>query len=113
MSTEIPPVSIYDGDDWSVIAPTQNRQGGVVVSGNFIHNLTPHLHAAYARALSLSATQDVDAVRNLCEFLFPVLKDYEQAMREWSASQPFSDENKLKAAMAELDKVRRMLDEWH
>ena len=100
---------LYVGDGYSVLV-AEDRQPGVVLSAEFLHNLAPVLGAAYARVLSLSPGQDVNAMRHLCEKLRPVMTHYEQSVREWIASEPLP--NGFEAAHAELEEVRRMLDEW-
>src|SRR5262245_20172692 len=100
---------LFVGDGYSVLV-SENRQPGVVLSGEFLHSLAPVLQAAYARALSISPGQSVDSIKELCERLRPVLKNYEQSKREWMASQPLAGD--FRADQAELEKLRRMLDDW-
>ena len=103
-----PVTELYVGDGYSVLV-AEDRQPGVVLSAEFIESLAPLLRAAHARALALGPGEDIEAVRNLCACLQPVLKNYECAVREWIASRPLS--NGVQPALAALDEIRKMLDE--
>ena len=100
----------YVGDGYLIRSLSSDQEPSVVLSASFMRGLAPVLQAAYARALSLTPGQDVQAVSNLCAELIPLFEHHTQVTREWLASRPLSGD--AKSIEAQLDEVRRMLDEW-
>lgn len=110
MTNDDRPLGEYVGSDYRIASLRADEEPSVVLSAKYLRDLAPVLKAAYARALSLTPGQEVDAIRNLCEKLRPILRHHEQASREWLASRPLSGD--AAAVQEQLDEVRRMLDEW-
>jgi hypothetical protein len=104
------PVGEYVGDGYTIRSLSADQEPSVVLSAAFMRELAPVLQAAYARALSLAPGQAVEAVRKLCTELIPLFEHHTQATREWLASRPLT--GNAKSLQAQLDEVRRMLDEW-
>jgi hypothetical protein len=100
----------YVGDGYAIRSLSTDQEPSVVLSAAFMRELAPVLQAAYARVLSLTPGQDVQAVRKLCAELIPLFEHHTQATSEWLASRPLSGD--AKSIQAQLDEVQRMLDEW-
>ena len=104
------PLGEFVGGHYRIASLSPDEAPSVVLDGQFLRNLAPVLQAACARAVTLTPGQPVEAVRDLCERLLPLLRHHEQATREWLASRPLSED--LRTAQAEIDELRRMLDAW-
>ena len=102
--------TLYQGDHYSVVTLSEDGNPVVVLDSTFLNNLGYVLRAAYSRALTIAPGQDVEAIRDLCERLRPILRRYDQACFEWAASRPLSPE--LAEVKKDLDKLRKMLDDW-
>lgn len=110
MSVNDRPSGEYVGEGYRIASLSPDEAPSVVLSPSFISELAPLLHAASARALSLTPGQDIQAIRKLCAELTTLMQHHEQASREWLAAHPASGD--AQSIRAQLDEVRRMLDEW-